>query len=84
MAQPDSHVHDMLLSVGLAFAAGIPLVTIARRVGLPPILLLTAAGVLIGPGVLGEAALVDPADLGRGLEVLVILLDIRTCTWMFL
>ncbi|MEO1371059.1 MAG: sodium:proton antiporter, partial [Planctomycetota bacterium] len=63
----------MLLSVGLAFAAGIPLVTIARRIGLPPILLLTAAGVLIGPGVLGEAALVDPADLGRGLEVLVAL-----------
>jgi NhaP-type Na+/H+ or K+/H+ antiporter len=63
----------MLLSVGLAFAAGIPLVTIARRIGLPPILLLTAAGVLIGPGVLGDAALVDPADLGRGLEVLVAL-----------
>ena len=51
----------MLVSVGLAFAAGIPLVTIARRIGLPPILLLTAAGVLIGPGVLGDAALVDQA-----------------------
>lgn len=63
----------MLVSVGLAFAAGIPLVTIARRIGLPPILLLTAAGVLIGPGVWGDAALVDPADLGRGLEVLVAL-----------
>ena len=63
----------MLLSVGLAFAAGIPLVTIARRIGLPPILLLTAAGVLMGPGVLGDAALVDPANLGRGLEVLVAL-----------
>ena len=55
----------MLLSVGLAFAAGIPLVTIARRIGLPQFAS-PAAGVLIGPGVLGEAAAGGPCRLGTG------------------
>jgi len=56
------------LAVALALAAGMVAQSIARHLRIPGIVLLLAAGVLLGPDVLG---IVDSASLGAALPVLV-------------
>ncbi len=56
------------ITVALAMAAGMGAQVVARHLRLPGIVLLLAAGVALGPDV---AALVDPASLGGGLQVIV-------------
>jgi NhaP-type Na+/H+ or K+/H+ antiporter/mannitol/fructose-specific phosphotransferase system IIA component (Ntr-type) len=63
--------HDMLLTIVAAISAGVFLIAIARRLGLPVIVLLLAGGILLGPAVMGESALVKPDALGGGLLVVV-------------
>lgn len=52
----------------LAAGAGVILMIVANRVRVPSIALLLIGGVLLGPQVLG---LIDPADLGSGLHLIV-------------
>lgn len=54
-----------------ALVGGVFLVVLARRLAVPAIVLLLAGGVLLGPEVAGEAALLQPDALGKGLEVIV-------------
>lgn len=61
----------MLVTIVTAISAGTILVIIARRLGVPMIVLLLAGGALLGPGVWGEYAPVQPDLLGEGLQVLV-------------
>lgn len=61
----------MLVTVSTAIAFGVFLIVLARRTGLPAIVLLLAGGVLLGPEVLGQHALVRTEGLGNGLTVLV-------------
>jgi NhaP-type Na+/H+ or K+/H+ antiporter/mannitol/fructose-specific phosphotransferase system IIA component (Ntr-type) len=84
MPQPDS-IHpmmQMLLAAGggntrmlstvvAAAFAGVMLVIISRKLGLPSILLLLLGGFLLGPQVCGEYALVQTDSLGDGLSVIV-------------
>ncbi len=59
---------DPALTVALALAAGIVAQAAARHLRVPGIVLLLAAGVLLGPDVLG---LVRPASLGDNLHMVV-------------
>lgn len=61
----------LLSTVVTAIVAGIGLLIIARRLGVPAIVLLLAGGVFLGPMVWGESALIQPASLGDGLGVIV-------------
>jgi NhaP-type Na+/H+ or K+/H+ antiporter len=56
------------LSVALALAAGMVAQSLARHLRVPGIVLLLAAGVLLGPDVAG---IVQPESLGRTLHILV-------------
>ena len=60
--------HNPALIVAIALAVGVIAQTIARHVRLPGIVLLLGAGLVLGPDVLG---VLEPADLGVALEVLV-------------
>lgn len=60
--------HHVALTIALAFAAGMTVHCVARSIRVPAIVLLLAAGVLLGPEVLGW---VNPAELGEGLFILV-------------
>ncbi len=62
------HAPDSALTVGLALAAGMVAQVIARHLRVPGIVLLLAAGVLLGPDLLG---VVRPELLGGGLQTLV-------------
>jgi NhaP-type Na+/H+ or K+/H+ antiporter len=62
------HATDPALTVALALAAGIAAQSAARHLRIPGIVLLLAAGVLLGPDVLG---VVRPESLGDGLHMLV-------------
>lgn len=60
--------HHTAFTIALAFAAGMIIQLTARSIRIPAIILLLAAGVLLGPEGLGW---VRPADLGPALFVLV-------------
>lgn len=62
------HATDPALTVALALAAGIVAQAAARHLRVPGIVLLLAAGVLLGPDVLG---VVRPESLGDNLHMLV-------------
>lgn len=59
---------DVGLTVALALAAGMIAQSLARHLRLPGIVLLLAVGVILGPDLLH---VVDPADLGPALQILV-------------
>lgn len=61
----------LLSTVVTAIVAGIGLLIVARRLGIPAIVLLLAGGVLLGPMVWGASAPIQPASLGDGLGVVV-------------
>ena len=61
-------VTNPALTVGLAMAVGMLAQVLARHLQLPGIVLLLAAGVLVGPDGL---SVVQPAELGTGLELVV-------------
>jgi NhaP-type Na+/H+ or K+/H+ antiporter/mannitol/fructose-specific phosphotransferase system IIA component (Ntr-type) len=63
----------MIRTIAAAIAFGVLLIALARRLGLPAIVLLLAGGVLLGPATLGEHAIVEPETLGTGLPVIVAL-----------
>lgn len=63
--------NPILITVVAAIAAGVLLIALARRAGLPSIVLLLAGGVALGPYGL---SFVEPDRLGDGLRVLVSLL----------
>ena len=63
--------HRLLVSAVAAIAGGVTLTAVARRVGLPSIVMLLAGGVLLGPVGLG---VVDPDAFGVGLRAIVSLL----------
>ena len=67
MTVPD-FVHDPAFNVGLALAVGMLAQALARHLRVPGIVLLLAAGVLLGPDLLG---IVHPESLGDGLQMLV-------------
>jgi NhaP-type Na+/H+ or K+/H+ antiporter len=60
--------HHVALTIALAFAAGMTVYCAARSVRVPAIVLLLAAGVILGPEMLGW---VRPGELGEGLFILV-------------
>jgi NhaP-type Na+/H+ or K+/H+ antiporter len=61
-------VHDPAFNVGLSLAVGMLAQALARHLRIPGIVLLLAAGVLLGPDLLG---IVRPESLGDGLQMLV-------------
>lgn len=61
----------LLSTVVTAIVAGIGLLIVARRLGVPAIVFLLAGGVLLGPMVWGASAPIQPASLGDGLGVVV-------------
>jgi NhaP-type Na+/H+ or K+/H+ antiporter len=67
MSLPD-FVHDPAFNVGLALATGMLAQALARHLRIPGIVLLLAAGVVLGPDLLG---IVRPESLGGGLQMLV-------------
>lgn len=60
--------HDVILTLTLSLAAGSLLMTLARRMRMPAIVLLLFGGILLGPEFVG---LVQPLTLGDTLGVLV-------------
>ena len=50
---PESHGHDILLTLVCAASGGVGLMALARRLKVPAIVLLLLAGVVLGPEVLG-------------------------------
>lgn len=62
------HLHSAPLTIGLALAIGMLAQIIARHLKMPGIVLLLAAGVLLGPEVVG---LLHPRTLGQGMPTLV-------------
>lgn len=60
--------HNPALIVALALAVGVLSQTLARHLRIPGIVILLAAGVLLGPDV---GRILDPSELGMALEVLV-------------
>ncbi|MBU8870625.1 MAG: cation:proton antiporter [Gemmatimonadales bacterium] len=60
--------HNPALTVALAMAAGVIAQSLARYLRIPGIVLLLAAGVILGPDL---ANVVQPEALGHGLEVLI-------------
>ena len=71
LAAAGGQAHSMLLTMSTAIASGVMLIVIARRLNLPAIVLLLVGGVVLGPAVLGDHALVRPDALGGGLSVIV-------------
>ena len=63
--------HHMMLTLALAISAGTMLIAIARKTGLPSIVLLLAGGILLGPAVMGDHAFIKPDSLGDSLSVVV-------------
>jgi len=63
-------LHDPILTLTLALAAGAGLVALGSRLRIPYIVLLLFGGVLLGPEVAG---VVQPLALERGLEVVIAL-----------
>jgi len=63
----------VIRTVAASIAIGVMLIAVARRLGLPAIVLLLAGGMLLGPAVLGDHAIVRPDALGDGLRVVVAL-----------
>ncbi len=63
-----SSLADPALTVALALGTGILAQVLARHLRIPGIVLLLAAGVLLGPDVLG---IIRPAALGHALHTLV-------------
>ncbi len=61
-------VNQPAFNVGLALAVGMLAQALARHLRIPGIVVLLAAGVLLGPDLLG---IVRPASLGEGLQLLV-------------
>ncbi len=61
-------VQDPAFNVGLALAVGMLAQALARHLRVPGIVLLLAAGVVLGPDLLG---IVQPDSLGEGLQMLV-------------
>ena len=61
----------VLRTIVAAIAGGVFLVVLARRLSVPAIVLLLLGGVLLGPQIAGDAALLQPRALGAGLEVIV-------------
>lgn len=61
-------LHDPSLTIALALVAGTIAQALARHLKMPGIVVLLAAGVLLGPDALGW---IQPDDLGRALEMLV-------------
>ena len=59
---------EAAISVAIAMAAGMLSQVVARHLRLPGIVLLLAAGVLLGPDVAG---VVQPSELGGGLQLIV-------------
>jgi NhaP-type Na+/H+ or K+/H+ antiporter/Trk K+ transport system NAD-binding subunit len=64
----DAFLDNPGLTVAIALAAGIVAQSLARHIRLPGIVLLIAAGILLGPDVLG---VVQPDSLGVSLHILV-------------
>ncbi|MDH3745145.1 MAG: cation:proton antiporter [Acidobacteriota bacterium] len=64
----DPHIGEPALTLALAMAAGMAAQVLARHLRVPGIVLLLAAGVLLGPDLLN---VVQPATLGDALHVLV-------------
>ncbi len=62
--------HQILTTCVLAVSAGVLLLVVSRRFNIPGIVLLLLGGMLLGPEGFG---LVDPAGLGDGLRVIVML-----------
>lgn len=60
--------HSVLTTLATAVAAGTFLTILARRLGLPSIILLFGGGIVLGPEMLG---VVDPGGLGAFLPVIV-------------
>ncbi len=60
--------HSLLIMIQFAIVVGIAGFVLADRLRIPAIVILLALGVLVGPEVLG---LVDPAQLGDGLQIIV-------------
>ena len=67
-AMGDDTATTQILTLAISLAAGGFLMVIAKRIGVPGIVLLLAGGVLLGPEVAG---VVQPASLGSLLTVLV-------------
>lgn len=63
--------HDMLITVAMAMAAGVILIVLARKLDLPAIVLLLAGGIVLGPQVLGDYAVIRADTLGPALTALV-------------
>jgi len=63
--------HAMLLTMATAIAAGSLLTVAARRFAVPAIVLLLLGGMLLGPEIWGDHALLQPESLGDGLFVFV-------------
>lgn len=61
----------ILTTIVVAMSVGVLLIALARRLGVPAIVLLLGGGVAMGPVGLG---FVEPSSLGDGLEVMVALL----------
>ena len=61
-------VYIQLSTLVLALATGVTLLVIAQHLRIPSIVPLLLGGILLGPEVSG---LIDPADLGNGLDLLV-------------
>ena len=66
--KPEHSNPQAAIAVALAMAAGMLAQTVARHLRLPGIVVLLAAGVLLGPDVAG---LIEPSSLGAGLHVIV-------------
>lgn len=64
----DSSIHDPALTIAVALSTGIVVQAVARHLRVPGIVLLLAAGVILGPDLLG---VIQPEALGHGIEALV-------------
>jgi NhaP-type Na+/H+ or K+/H+ antiporter/mannitol/fructose-specific phosphotransferase system IIA component (Ntr-type) len=71
LAAASGNTHTMLLTMVAAISAGVMLIVVARRLGVPAIVLLLVGGAALGPSVWGDWAPVQPESLGDGLLVVV-------------
>jgi NhaP-type Na+/H+ or K+/H+ antiporter/mannitol/fructose-specific phosphotransferase system IIA component (Ntr-type) len=65
------HEQTTLVTMVAAITVGVALIVVSRRLKFPAIVLLLGGGILLGPTVMGDHALVQPDALGGGLRVLV-------------
>ncbi len=63
-----THAYDMMITLATALGGGILLISVARRLKLAPIVILTLGGFLLGPHGIGW---LNPASLEDGLRVIV-------------